>query len=104
VALLVVGQLLFKIGMKDKTFTSFVSIIKTMLSPVIMVGLALYAGTTVLWLYILSKVPISRAHPIQALAYPAVMILASFMFGETIPPIRWAGIAVVLVGVVMIAQ
>ena len=71
--LMVTGQILFKVGSQGKTLSSISDMVRLMFSPVVLVALCLYAGTTMLWLYILSKVDISFAYPIQALAFPVVM-------------------------------
>lgn len=95
------GQLLFKYGSAGQEFSSLGNIIKIMLSPPIFLALCIYAGTTVLWTYILSKVDISRVYPIQSLAFALVLILSALLFKETIPPNRWIGVAVIFCGVLI---
>lgn len=97
--LMVSGQMLFKIGSRGKDMGSVMGIIQTMFSPVIIAALCLYAGTTVLWLYILSKMNISEAYPIQALAFPIVLIFSAIVFKEVIPWNRWVGVVIIFVGV-----
>lgn len=97
--LMVIGQTLFKIGSNGKQFDSVQNIIKVIFSPVILLALTIYAGTTILWLYILSKTELSFAYPIQALAFPLVLIISSILFHEQIPIQRWAGIALIFAGV-----
>ena len=104
VAMLVIGQMLFKYGTNGKNLNTIGSIIKIMFSPVILSGLILYGFATMLWLYILNRVPISRAHPIQAMSYPVMLILAKYVFSETIPYTRWIGIGIVFIGIVFIVQ
>jgi len=98
------GQMLFKQGMKDKLIDSVPTMIKLFFTPLVFSGLALYALTTMLWLYILNKVPISRAYPIQVLAYPLVLIMAKVIFNESISISRLIGIGIIVVGVVVVAQ
>nr|WP_288826275.1 EamA family transporter [uncultured Clostridium sp.] len=97
--MMVFGQLLFKIGSKGKRLDSLKEIILTMLNPVILSALCLYAATTVLWLYILSRTKISEAYPIQALAFPLVLIASSVLFKETVPCNRWIGVFIIFMGV-----
>lgn len=104
VFLVVVGQLLLKAGTKGQAFDSVASIIRAMFSPMILAGMMTYAFTAVLWIYILSVMPISRAHPINASAYPIMLIAAKILFSEDIPPLRWIGIAIIFIGVVIIAK
>lgn len=98
VCMMALGQLLFKLGSNGKTLSSFSDILSLLFSPVILLALAVYGCTTILWLYILSKVKISFAYPIQALAFPIVLILSSLIFREEIPLNRWIGVAIIVLG------
>lgn len=97
--MMVIGQVLFKMGSKGKKMDSIKGIILTMLNPIILSALCLYALTTVLWLYILSKTNISEAYPIQALAFPLVLIASSVLFKEVVPCNRWVGVIIIFIGV-----
>lgn len=98
VILMASGQMIFKLGTKGRIIDSLSSAINVMLTPVVLVGLFVYACATILWLYILSKVPISFAYPIQALAFPLVLLLSTLFFKETISISRWIGIALIMLG------
>ncbi|WP_373155649.1 EamA family transporter [Clostridium sp. AUH-JLR23] len=102
--MMVCGQILFKIGSNGKEITSLIDMIRLMFSPIVLIALCLYAGTTMLWLYILSKVDISFAYPIQALAFPVVMIVSAFIFHEQIPMLRWVGVIIIFIGVLLVVQ
>jgi len=104
VALLVAGQFFFRAGVEGKTFNSFIEIVQVIFTPMILLGLVMYGLSTFLWLYILSRIPISLAYPIMALGYPTVLILARILYQEDVSPIRWVGAAVICIGVVLIAQ
>ena len=93
------GQMLFKAGSAGKSRGSVLDIIKLFFSPIVFVALCLYAATTGLWLFILSKVPMSHAYPIQALAFPIVLLASMFFFKETISPMKWLGVAIIVCGV-----
>ena len=97
--LMVTGQILFKIGSRGRQLSSIKDVISMMFSPVILLALCVYAGTTVLWLFILSKTELSFAYPIQALAFPIVLIVSALLFHESIPINRWTGVAIVFAGV-----
>ena len=97
--LMVCGQMLFKLGSNGKTISSISDVISMIFSPIILLALALYGCTTILWLYILSRVKLSFAYPIQALAFPIVLIASSLVFHEEIPINRWVGVFVIFVGV-----
>ena len=97
--LMATGQMLFKYGSAEKSITGIVDMIKLLFSPVVLFALCLYGGTTMLWLYILSRTPMNFAYPIQALAYPLVLVSSTILFHEQIPPIRWFGVFIIIVGV-----
>lgn len=97
--LMATGQMLFKFGSAGKEITSLLDIIKLFFTPVVFFALCLYAGTTGLWLYILSRVPISHAYPIQALAFPIVLAASMVFFHESVSVMKWLGIAIIVCGV-----
>ena len=62
-----------------------------------------YALSTVLWLYILKHYPLSQAYPLISLSYVMGMLAAVFIFHETVPMVRWLGVAFIMAGVVMVS-
>lgn len=100
-ALMATGQMLFKYGSSGKSITGIMGIIRLFFSPVVFCALCLYAATTGLWLYILSRVPISFAYPIQALAFPLVLLASMLIFKESISVTRWIGVLVIVCGVMI---
>ena len=99
--MLVTGQILFKLGVKGKDFNDVINIIKIMFSPIVFTALVLYGLTTILWLYILNKTDISFAYPIQSLALPTVLILSTFFFNEQISVMRWIGVLIIYIGIII---
>jgi drug/metabolite transporter (DMT)-like permease len=99
--LLVGGQFLWKFGMvgKKHSFDSVQSIIGLMLSPPILGGLLLYGVATVLWLYVLSRVPLSIAYPLQSLAYLFALVGSYYFFQEAITWMKVVGILFIMVGI-----
>lgn len=97
--MMVCGQMLFKLGSNGRTISKASDLISLLFSPVILLALMLYGITTLLWLYILSRVKISFAYPIQALAFPIVLIASSLIFREEIPINRWIGVVIIVAGV-----
>lgn len=55
------------------------------------------------WMLVLRRMDLSQAFPAMALVYLVVPIAAFFVFRESLPPLRIAGIALILVGVAMTA-
>lgn len=96
--LMSLGQLLFRAGCKGKILDSLQSMLHLIFSPIILLALLIYAGSTVLWMYILSKVEMSYAYPIQSLAVPLVVVISCFIFKEPVPISRWIGLVIVIIG------
>jgi multidrug transporter EmrE-like cation transporter len=67
-------------------------------------GLFLYGLSALLWIVALSKVQLSFAYPMVSLGYVIVFGLSYFVFGETISLLRAAGLAMIVIGVIMIAK
>ena len=104
VVLLVGGQLLFRVGARGRDIAALPDMFRLMFSPFILAALFLYAGATLLWVYILTKAPLSYAYPIQALAFPLVVLLSAFLFNESVPVHRWVGIGVIMLGVLLASK
>ncbi|GLC87881.1 EamA family transporter [Lysinibacillus piscis] len=104
VLLLVAGQTLWKIGAEKIEITGVKSIINAILSPWIIGGGILYVIATVIWLYLLSKLPLSLIYPLQSVAYIIALLIAVIIFKEVIPITRWVGVGVILFGVYLITK
>jgi drug/metabolite transporter (DMT)-like permease len=55
-----------------------------------------------LFLAVLSWAPVAVALPLTALEYAIAAVLGILFLGEPVPPLRWAGIALVIAGVMLI--
>jgi drug/metabolite transporter (DMT)-like permease len=76
----------------------------TLLNPWVMAGLITFVISMASHLFVLSKVEISFAYPFLSLAYIVVAVAAWTWFGEDLNQYRIAGIALICVGTVLIAQ
>ncbi|WP_442602021.1 EamA family transporter [Paenibacillus sp. KN14-4R] len=101
IILLVIGQILFKIGLQQSGGLQWVKLI---LSPAIWSGLMLYGIATIVWFIVLSRLPLSVAYPMQSLAYVLAMFPAVWLFGEELTLTKVAGVIVILFGVYLIAK
>lgn len=77
---------------------------KMVTSFTILGGMALYFFSAVTWLYLLTKLDVSFVQPILALTYVVTPVLAIFFLHEHIPAMRWIGIAVIILGVYLVAR
>ena len=96
-----VGQLFFKAtrtAHPDASLLSLFSYYETW------VGLFLYGLAALCWLWVLSRAQLSFAYPVLALSFPIVVGLSAFFFSEAISPMRWVGVAAIVVGVSLIAR
>lgn len=106
-----VGDLLLAKGMKelgDLSTMNLRGIMEVMLRAMtewkIVVGTAMLALFFFLWLAVLSWEDLSVALPLQALNYVLVALLAKYLLHEQVSPLRWAGIIMVCVGVMLITK
>lgn len=66
-------------------------------------AVTLYVALTVLWVWLLTFIPLSRAYPFVALAFAITPLLGGMIFGEPIAAKLLAGIALILGGLLLIA-
>jgi multidrug transporter EmrE-like cation transporter len=105
----VLGQLSLKQGMKNvgnfeiKDFLSS-RIFKLIAEKFVVIGIALYAIATLLWLVILSKAELSFAYPMLAIGYILIAIFGKLFFGENITLIRFLGILLISIGVFLLLK
>lgn len=67
-------------------------------------GLSCYVISVVVWILALSRVEVSLAYPMLSIGYIVNAVLAWQLFGEALTLHRVAGIAVIIVGVVLVAR
>ena len=102
--LLTTGQVLFKRGASSaERVTSVGSLVSLFISPTIVGALCLYAVTTVLWVFTLQQVPLTRAYPFMALGFVLVPLAAMVFLGESMS-LRYAGgMVLILLGLYLTA-
>lgn len=105
-----IGQILLKKGMTEMgaiTLSAdqiFNTLWRIATNPYVVIGLCIYMGGTVFWLAALSRADLSFAYPFTGLSYAIMVIASFFLFGENITMARFAGMAIVWVGVFIISQ
>jgi drug/metabolite transporter (DMT)-like permease len=72
--------------------------------PWLWAALACYGLSVIVWLFGLSRVPVSQAYPLLSMGYVINVGLAWWLLGETPNVLRVAGIAVIVFGVVLVAK
>jgi multidrug transporter EmrE-like cation transporter len=103
------GQLTLKSAMEsigrigaDQVSEAGQTIARAIKEPRLWIGLALFGISAVFWLVVLSRVDLSLAYPFVGISYVIIVALARFMFHEQVPPLRWAGVLVIAVGIALI--
>ena len=72
--------------------------------PHIVAGMACYVASLVVWIMALSRVEVSIAYPMLSIGYVVNAIAAWYLFGEALTPMRVAGIAIIVLGVFIVAR
>ena len=69
-----------------------------------LIGVFLYFSAAMAWSFLLTKLDLSFVQPILALTYVLTPILAIFLLGEHVTPLRWTGVLVIIAGVYIVAR
>jgi multidrug transporter EmrE-like cation transporter len=77
---------------------------KVALNSHILLGLACYGVSVLVWLIVLSRVEVSFAYPLLSVAYIVVALAGRTLFDETISLARWVGILVICFGVFLMTR
>ena len=100
--LLAAGQLLFKqVGLSIRGQPVTGVPVALLSSMAFYLAIGIYAGATLLWIWLLSRVPLTRAYPWSALAVAIVPLMAIILYGETVRPLFWVGITLIAAGIVV---
>jgi drug/metabolite transporter (DMT)-like permease len=103
VSLIAIGQLLFqKSASGTPPLSTLVGMTSLITSPVFILALAIYGVATLLWVAVLQQVPLSRAYPFNALSFIFVPVAAIVFFGEVATLRLFVGLALVVVGLLVI--
>jgi len=93
------GQVLLKAGADGEG-----GFLAQLFRPATMVGLVCYGGAALLYIVALRRIPMSVALPCTAASYVAIALIGHFAFGEALGPQKVAAIALISVGVVVLAS
>jgi len=105
----VAGQTAMKIGVSApgaaEASTNVMSLVLLILrSPLVLLGLFLYAIGALAWIAVLSRLDLSLAYPFLALNFVLITLSSRFFLGETVPTIRWLGILVIIGGILLVSR
>ena len=73
-------------------------------NPWLILGVVLQAGFFFIYLTLLTRVDVSLVLPLTAIDYIVVAVLAQYLLGEIVTPIRWAGMGLIVAGVGLLSK
>ena len=77
------------------------SMAKVGLNPWTLLCLGCYALSVVLWAGALNLVEVNYAYPFLALGFLANALMCQAFLGESVPPMRWAALSLIILGVAL---
>lgn len=97
------GQFLFKLAALRTPAVPMAERFVALLQDVVfLAALALYAILAILWVWILTFTPLSRAYPFVAIAFALTPLLGGLAFGEPLTLRLFIGIGVIFAGLVIV--
>jgi drug/metabolite transporter (DMT)-like permease len=101
-----VGQLVLKAGMNSvgQAQLNVDTLLRMATNPLLLVGLAIFFISTLLWLLALGRADLSFAYPFLSLTYLVVLIGGAYLFGDQINLLRIVGFVVIVTGVFIVAR
>jgi drug/metabolite transporter (DMT)-like permease len=99
------GQLLFKVAALRAAAAASPGerLVAMLANGFFLAAVLLYGTLAVLWVWILSFTPLSRAYIFVALAFAATPLLGAIVFLEPISPRLVAGIGLIVCGLLLVA-
>lgn len=78
--------------------------VNALASPLTWFAIVVIVIDLIIWLYILRYIPLSIAFPLSRAVDVLVPISCWLILKEAISPLRWGGIALVIIGLVVVAK
>lgn len=95
-----IGQILFKLASRKIVVKEYPEFLYDLIqNKYLIIGLVLYALTTMLWVGLLRIVDLRYAYPLMALAFVIVPVLAKYFLGEELKFSSVLGGAIIIAGV-----
>lgn len=101
----VFGQVALKKGISivATRFTSpFPLILHSLAHPLVLFGFALYGVSSILWILVLARLPLSLAYPAISVGYVLILIFSWFFLHEPLTLPRVIGVLLISIGFVML--
>ncbi len=106
VALLSTSQVLQKVGASRRLADARNASewVAALFSPELLAAIACIVAGTALWLAVLYRMDVSRAFPFLSLTTVIVMAASRWYLREPVTLHRWAGVALIAVGIALVAS
>jgi multidrug transporter EmrE-like cation transporter len=99
---LAIGQVMFKrAGLAISGQPLPDGILSLLTNAAFYIALSIYGLSTFLWVWILSRVPLSQAYPWVAIGLGIVPLLGRYVFDERVEPTFWLGISLIVAGTIV---
>ena len=105
--LLVVNQIALKFWLSRKNIIVWplnTHFARNIFSIEILVSILSIIISGFIWLFLLKKIQFSILYPMISISYVFGLFVSTFVFHETIPPIRWIGVMVIIIGVFLVSR
>jgi drug/metabolite transporter (DMT)-like permease len=79
-------------------------VLKVIRSWRILLGIAIFGCTTLLWLDLLSRMELSRLYPLMSFTYVIAFFTGWWWLGEQPNPSRFVGILVICLGIYLVSR
>jgi drug/metabolite transporter (DMT)-like permease len=79
-------------------------VIRAVSNPWLILGVVLQASFFFIYLTLLSRADVSLVLPLTAIDYIVVAVLAHYLLGEVVTPLRWAGMGLIVAGVGLLSR
>jgi len=118
----ILGQFLFKAGMNRPEYRDQISsigaylrpgtqrslaaavgqVLQLFVRPFVVAGVLCYGVSTISWLAILGRTPLSFVYPLISIGYVAILLMGWLLFHERVTALRWYGVVLICYGIVTI--
>lgn len=100
------GAILLKVGAVNINYATGIYNIGTqiMFNWKIILGVLFYAVPVLIWIYLLKSIDVSYLQPLFASIYVITPLFAKYFLGEELNPIKWFGIGIIILGIVVFAR
>ena len=104
VVMIAAGQLLFKLSTNAMKAPGLEGLLNTRALVILGLALLVYGAATIGWVLVLRQAPLNRIYPFMALAFVLVPLGSRYFLGEPLAPQYWAGVALLVAGLVLIGR